>query len=441
MSDTAAESPLKRRHILAAVMGNALEFYDFVTYAFFSIQIGHAFFPRSTAYGGLMLSLALFMAGFATRPLGALILGAFADRRGRRPAMMISYVMMGAAVVMMALIPPWSAIGVAAPILAVAARMAQGFSLGGEVGSNTAFLSEACDPAQRGLVISWQGASQVIAGAAGSLVGVALAATLTAATFDAWGWRIAFLLGAATLPFGIWLRRGLPETLHAEDRGVAGAVATAGAETRMAAASRHRRLLVLGVLIMATGSIATYIFNYIATYAQATLHMPAASGLLSELVLLAVSGGVLLFGGWLSDRIGRRPVMVWGNLGFLLLIGPMFAWLSAARSELVLVIAPTILAVFANVTGGPIYATLCESLPKSIRGAGFALVYSVGVAIAGGTTQFIVTWLLHVTGDPMAPAWYMIGAAAVAQVCFIMLKESAPIRLRPAAPSPALAVA
>lgn len=415
-------------------MGNALEFYDFLTYAFFSIQIGHAFFPGSGAYGGLMLSLAVFMAGFVTRPVGALVLGAMADRRGRRPAMMLSYTLMGASILAMALIPPFSVIGVAAPILAVVSRMAQGFSLGGEVGSNSAFLVEAASPARRGLIVSWQGASQYIAGTAGSLAGFALTALMPSDLFDAYGWRIAFLLGAATLPFGLWLRRGLPETLHAPDTLHGRAAAEPAPPSRLRLAARHWRLFALGLVYLAASSIGTYVLIYFATYAQNTLHMRVASGLASEVVIDAVSACVLLLGGWLSDRVGRRPVMIWGNLGFLILIWPAFAWVSGARSTFALIAAPAILAFFANIGGGAFYALLGESIPKAIRGAGFAVTYAVAVAIAGGSTQLMVTWLLHLTGDPLAPAWYLIGATAAAQVAILMMKESAPAHARASAP-------
>src|ERR1700722_454725 len=233
---------MQRRHVVAVTIGNALEFYDFVTYTLFSIQIGHAFFPSQSAYGSLMLSLATFGAGFITRPIGAFVIGNYADRVGRRPAMLLSFVLMGCAIVGMALIPTYATIGMAAPILAVLARMTQGFSLGGEIGSNTAYLTEAAAPRNRGMVVSWQGASQnvaVTAGGpggggvtswvpAGGLVGVALTSWMPAASLDAYGWRIAFLLGAITVPFGLWLRSSLPETLHT----AAAAPAATGAQAQ-----------------------------------------------------------------------------------------------------------------------------------------------------------------------------------------------------------------
>jgi MFS family permease len=408
-------------------LGNALEFYDFLTYAFFSIQIGRAFFPTQSAYGSLMLSLATFGSGFVTRPIGALVIGSFSDRVGRRPAMILSYSLMGASIVALALIPPFLVIGVAAPVLAICIRMIQGFSLGGEVGCSTAFLMEASSPGRRGLVVSWQGASQFTAAAAAGLVGLGLTRLLAPPAFEAYGWRIAFLLGAVTLPFGLWLRRSLPETLHDPE---AGPHVVREGEARLHTAWRYRRIIILGLIVLGSGTIGTYIFQYIATYAQATLHMPASSGFAAELIGYTLSIGALLAGGWVSDRIGRRPVNICANLALLVLIYPVFLWITTARSDLSLVLGVAVLSVVANFSGGSIFAALSESLPKAIRGGGFAVVYAVSISALGGTTQLVVTWLIHVTGNPIAPAWYLIGATAMGQIAFLLMPESAPVKSR-----------
>jgi MFS transporter, MHS family, citrate/tricarballylate:H+ symporter len=419
--------PMQRRHIIAVTAGNALEFYDFVTYAFFSIQIGHAFFPAQSAYGSLMLSLATFGAGFVTRPIGAFVIGNYADRAGRRPAMMLCFVLMGCAIVGMAVIPTYATIGIAAPILAVLARMTQGFSLGGEIGSNTAYLTEAAAPQNRGMVVSWQGASQNIAFTAGGLVGVVLSSWMPAASLDAYGWRIAFLLGAITVPFGLWLRSTLPETLHAAAAAPAGAGAEA--ESRFALARRHWRILACGLGYLASATIGTYIFTYIVTYAQATMHLSARVG------FIAAAGGNLLgipvtvFAGWLSDRHGRRPVNIWGNLLFLLLIYPTFAWIAASHSEFSFITGMIYLNAITGISLASFYASLAESLPKSIRVTGFGITYSIAIAAFGGTTQLVVTWLIHVTGNPIAPAWYLTGAVAIGQIAVMLMPESAPIKL------------
>jgi MHS family citrate/tricarballylate:H+ symporter-like MFS transporter len=421
-----ARPALKRRHVAAATIGNALEFYDFLTYAFFSIQIGHAFYPTQNAYSSIMLSLATFGAGFVTRPIGAFVIGAYADRVGRRSAMMLCFVLIGVSIVAMALIPTYATIGIAAPILAVLARMLQGFSLGGEVGSNSAYLMEAAATNRRGFTLAWQGASQNIALIAGSLVGTILTMVLPPAALDAYGWRIAFLLGAVAVPFGLWLRSNLPETLHAAEAGPAPAQA---GQSRLAQARGSWRIIVLGLVVLAAGTIGSYIFTYTVTYAQATLHMSARSGFLAELGINLISIPAVLLGGWLSDRHGRWPINVWGNLLFLLMIFPVFAWVVAARTELVLIIAMTALSAAASLNAGSFYASLAESLPKTIRGSGFGTVYAVSIAAFGGTTQLVVTWLIHVTGSAMAPAWYLIAATGIGQIAFMLIRESAPGRL------------
>ena len=195
-------------------LGNAIEFYDFVTYAFFAAQIGRAFFPSDIPGTSLLASLATFGAGFLTRPLGALVLGRLGDRIGRKPAMIASFALIGIGVTGLPLIPSYASIGIAAPILAICFRLIQGFALGGEVGPSTAFLMEAAPPLRRGFYISLQATSADVAVMVAGLVGVGLASLLDAAALDSWGWRVALLAGAIIIPFGLVLRRTLGETLQ-----------------------------------------------------------------------------------------------------------------------------------------------------------------------------------------------------------------------------------
>ena len=208
------EKLLAGRAVLGATIGNALEFYDFVTYSFFAIQIGRAFFPSENPFTSLMLSVATFGAGFVTRPIGALVIGTYSDRVGRRPAMILSFALMGSAIIALALTPSYDTIGIAAPILVITIRLVQGFSLGGEVGPTTAYLMEAAPDDKRGVAVSWQPVSQLIAATTGALVGVILSEIMAPESLDLYGWRIAFLIGAITLPFGLWVRNRMPETLH-----------------------------------------------------------------------------------------------------------------------------------------------------------------------------------------------------------------------------------
>jgi len=280
------------RAAFAATIGNMLEFYDFITYAFFAIQIGHAFFPAQSEYGSLMLSLATFGAGFVTRPIGGIVLGIYSDRVGRRPAMLVSFALMGGAILVLALTPSYGSIGMAAPIIAILARMVQGFALGGEVGPTTAYLMEIAPPERRALVVAWQPTSQEIAATAGALVGVILSKTMAPEMLDSIGWRVAFLIGAACLPIGLWMRRSLPETIvqseHAE---------RAERTSHLALARRHVRVIAFAVMILASGAISTYVTQYMTTYAQNTLHVAAPLAFTVSLVSNALGIAGALLGG------------------------------------------------------------------------------------------------------------------------------------------------
>lgn len=392
---------------------------------FFSIQIGRALFPSGSAYASLMLSLATFGAGFVTRPIGAIVIGAYSDRVGRKPAMLLCFTLIGASIVMMALIPSYATIGIAAPILAVIARMAQGFSLGGELGSNTAYLLEAAPVEERGLAVSWQAASQMAAIVVGSLVGAILSSVMPPALLDAYGWRIAFLLGAVTLPFGLWLRANLPETLH-----LAEAVATAPATgTRLEQAARAWKVLAIGLVVLCGIGISNYVQLYFVTYAQDTLGMSGIAAFWGTMLASILAFGASLYGGALSDRIGRRPVNLAVTFIYLLSVYPVFYAIIETRSSLAMVIGICVITVLGNAGIGAFYAGMAELLPKTIRGSGFGASYAVAMAVCGGTTQLVVTWLIHVTGSAYAPAWFLSATLAVWFVAAWLMPESAPRKL------------
>jgi len=414
-----------KRAAFAATIGNMLEFYDFITYSFFAIQIGHSFFPVQSEYSSLMLSLATFGAGFVTRPIGGIVLGIYSDRVGRRPAMLLSFALMGAAILVLALTPSYNTIGLAAPVIAIAARMVQGFALGGEVGPTTAYLIEIAPPERRALVVAWQPTSQEIAATTGALVGVILSRTMTPEGLDAYGWRIALLIGAACLPFGLWMRKTLPETIPQ----AASNVASGEASGHVVLARRHARLIGLAVMILAGGTISTYVTQYMTTYAQNTLHVASTLAFAVSLVSNGLQIIGALLGGWLADRYGRKPVMVLPQLVTLMLTYPAFLWIAHSPGELSLLAGFGMLSLIGSLPYTAFYATFTEALPQNIRGGVFATVYAVAIASFGGTAQLVVTWLLHVSGNPLAPSWYLLLAASVGLIAMSLMPETAPIKI------------
>jgi MFS transporter, MHS family, citrate/tricarballylate:H+ symporter len=414
-------TPLIGRATLAVTIGNMLEFYDFITYSFFAIQIGHTFFPSQGPFGSLMLSLATFGVGFVTRPIGGIVIGTYSDRAGRRPAMILSFTMMGCAIIVLALTPSYAQIGVAAPVIAILARMVQGFSLGGEVGPTTAYLMESAAPDRRGLAVSWQPASQEIAATAGALVGVLLSHFMSEEALSSYGWRIAFLLGAASLPFGLWLRAGLPETVNLTE-----AAESKAAGKRLGIMRANARIIILGLLILASGTIATYVTQYMTTYAENTLHVGTDLAFGTSVVSNALSFVAALGGGWLADRFGRWPVMVWPQLAALLLTYPIFLWIVETRSAMSLLGGFGFLSLVGSIPYSAFYVALAEGLPQNIRGGAFATIYAVAIATFGGTAQLVVAWLTHATGNALAPAWYMLLATAVGLVAMAMMRETRP---------------
>jgi MFS transporter, MHS family, citrate/tricarballylate:H+ symporter len=413
------------RAAFAATIGNMLEFYDFITYSFFAIQIGHTFFPAQNEYGSLMLSLATFGAGFVTRPIGGIVLGIYSDRIGRRPAMLLSFALMGGAILVLSLTPSYNSIGISAPIIIIIARMVQGFALGGEVGPTTAYLMEIASPERRALVVSWQPTSQEIAATAGALVGVILSKVMAPEALDSYGWRIAFLIGAACLPFGLWMRRRLPETIPQGDN-AAGVVERT---SHLTLARRHIRTILLATMILASGTIATYVTQYMTTYARNTLHVDSTLAFTVSLVSNGLGIAGALLGGWLADTYGRKPIMIWPQLVALLLTYPTFLWIVHDPGPMSLLFGFGVLSLIGSLPFTAFYATFTEALPQSIRGGVFATVYAVAIASFGGTAQLVVTWLLHISGNPLAPAWYLLLAAIVGLIAMSLMPETAPIKI------------
>ena len=412
---------LSTKAVVAVVIGNWLEFYDFLVFTFFAVMIGDAFFPGESEITRLLGALATFGVGFVTRPLGAAIIGPYADRVGRRAALTLTLLLMSVGSLMVALTPPYAQIGVAAPILLVVARLIQGFSCGGEVGPATTYLLEAAPPEKRAALTAWQAYSQQLAAIMGSGFGVILAATLSRDDLYAWGWRIPFLLGVAIAPVAFYIRRQLPETI-AESQTHRSTGAVLGELLR-----DHSRAVFFGVLIICGGTVSTYVFNYMTTYAITTLHLSAAIG-----SALAVTGNVAQIAGLALgvqiDRLGRKRMLVASRVIFLLMLYPLYQVLTSAGASTAAIFTANMLGNLVYAVGiGAVYAFMAEAFPQSVRSSGLSILYATGVAVFGGTTQFVVAWLIKVTGDPMVPAWYQIAATFVSIAGILLLVPHAEV--------------
>ncbi len=410
--------------IFAAVLGNALDFYDFIIYSAFAIQIGATFFPQRSAYASLMLSLAVFGAGFLSRPLGALVIGRYADTSGRRPAMLLSFALMGLSVLGLALLPGYATLGLTAPALALVARLVQGFAVGGEIGANTAFLAESAPSRHRTLVVSMQSVSQVIAMAAGGAIGAWLTHRFSAPQLQLYGWRIAVGLGATLLPVGLWLRRRLPETLtHTLETPLSSASLAAPPSTTPPGALR---VGLLGAICISAFTIRTYVVLYLATYAQQTLHMAPKPFFLATVYGQLGSALVIPVAALLSDRIGRRPIFLAGHVISLAVIYPVFAWVIRTHAPAAILVGLPLVSLTGSIGPSALLTSITEALPGRLRGTGFGLAYTLAVTLFGGTAQLILTWLLHITGAPIAIAWYLLGAGLIALVAMLAIPETRP---------------
>ncbi len=378
------------------MFGNLLEVFDFIAYGTFAVLIGRAFYPAHDPYVSLLLSVSTFGVGFLTRPLGALVVGLLADRHGRRAGMMVSLGLMGLGSLMIALLPGYASIGLAAPVLLVVARMIQGLAWGAEAGPATTYLIENAPPGRAGYYASWQAASQLLAVLAAGLVGLVSVRLIGEPAMAAWGWRIPFALGVLVLPIGLVLRRGLPEAAPPAHGSRLRALGAAGPLT-----------LACALMLVVAGTVSQYFLNYITTYALTVLHLPQSVSLLGTVIGGVAGTLAALAGGLLSDRTGRFPIVVLPRLLLGLGIVPMLLALQAVPGAWMFGLVTALIAILQVGSFAASLVLLCELFPPEIRSTGFGLLYAVGIALFGGTAQIVFTWAIHVTGDPTAPAWYL----------------------------------
>jgi MFS family permease len=428
-----ATQPVKRashaKAIAAITLGNGLEFFDFTIYSFFATIIGKLYFPVEGQLAQLMLAVGTFGVGFIMRPVGGVVLGGYADRAGRKAAMSLTLWLMTLGSAIIAFAPTYAAIGVAAPLLVILARLIQGFALGGEIGASTSLLMEYGSDKSRGFYGSWQFVSQGLNTVCGSLLGVALAATLSSAALESWGWRVPFVIGMAMGPIGIYIRRHLDETLPGAQEGAASTrnVADVPASQPVRKLFRdHSRVITMGVLTTIGGTAANYIvLFYLSTYAIRILHLPMSSALWAAWTAAVVTVICSPFAGALSDRVGRKRVLWISRVLLIVAVYPAFMAINAVPTVPVLLSVVAGLAVLVAFTAVPNIVMLPELFPRAIRATGMSIVYCLGVSIFGGFAQFFATWLIQLSGSNLAPAWYLIGCSLVSLLPLPFMRETA----------------
>jgi MHS family proline/betaine transporter-like MFS transporter len=389
------------RVIVAASVGNALEWYDFIVFGFFAPQIAGAFFPGDS----LRLTFATFGASFLARPLGAAVIGAYADRHGRRAALSLSIWLMALGTLLMVVMPRYASIGATASFGILAARLIQGFSAGGEFGGATALMIEHA-PRRAGFFGSFQNTTQSIAAILGSLIGWVLSFSLPHASLAEWGFRLPFVLGLLVAPVGLYVRRHVPETANLPDRGQQ-------ASSLQVLLRLYLGRVLLGASTIAAGTASTYMAIYLPTYAQRHLHLASSSSFAATMAVACVPLLVTPLAGHVSDLRGRLLPMLWGSGLLLLLSYPAFLLVVAHPTATMLGCVLVVLTMLRSTYAAPMPALLGEMFPAEVRGVGMSLSYTLGVISFGGFAQLLLESLIERTGDASVPGYYLAFTAAV----------------------------
>ena len=410
----AAPAPGTFKVIAAASIGNALEWYDILVYGYFAVTISHLFFPTVDQTLSLLLALGTFGVSYLVRPLGAIVLGAYADRAGRKASMLASIVLMTIGTGLMVVIPTYASIGILAPIAVLLARLLQGFAVAGEFGSATAFLVEQTTH-RKGFFASFQWFGQGIAAVLASFFGVVLTSALTPDQLQSWGWRVPFLFGLLIGPIGLYIRRQLNESPEFLDT-----VPTKAPVSDLLTSQWDRVLLAIGAVIISTS--ANYIILYMPTYAIKELHLPQMLGFIATLI----GGLILTFGapvfGHLSDSMGRIRIMGAVCVLFAVSAYPAFVLLVGHASLTSIVLIVCWLSLLKAAYSGILPAFMAELFPVQTRGTGIALSYNISVPIFGGFAPFIATWLIAETGSNLAPSFYLIVTSLLSLAVLVIIR-------------------
>jgi MFS transporter, MHS family, citrate/tricarballylate:H+ symporter len=410
-------SQSKLATVLRVTSGNFLEMFDFFLFGFYASYIAKTFFPLDNDFASLMLTFMTFGAGFLMRPLGAIVLGGYVDRVGRRQGLIVTLSIMACGTVLIAFVPGYATIGLAAPALVLIGRLLQGFSAGAELGGVSVYLSEMATPGNKGFYVSWQSGSQQVAIIFAAAIGYALNQYLSPAAITDWGWRVPFFIGCMIIPVIFVIRRSL-------------------AETEVFLAKKHHpgfaeivrdmlvnwRIVLAGTLLVVMTTVSFYLITvYTPTFGKNVLKLSAADSLIvtfavgvSNLIWLPLWGAV-------SDRIGRKPVLLGFTILTLLTAYPALAWLVAEPSFERMLAAELWLSFLYGSYNGAMVVTLTEVMPSDVRTAGFSLAYSLATALFGGFTPAISTALIELTGNKAAPGLWMSFAALCGLIATFML--------------------
>ena len=402
--------------VLRVTSGNFLEMFDFFLSGVFASYIAKAFFPLESQYASLLLTFVAFGAGFLMRPLGAIFLGAYVDRIGRRKGLIVTLSIMACGTVLIAFVPSYATIGIAAPLLVLIGRLLQGFSAGVELGGVSVYLSEMATPGHKGFYASWQSASQQVAIIVSAAFGFALNALLSPEQVDDWGWRIPFFVGCMIVPFVFFIRRSLQETDEFLARKHH---PTVGQIYRSILA--NWTIVLCGMMMVIMTTVSFYLITvYTPTFGKSVLKLSATDSLLVT-ICVGISNFFWLpvMGAW-SDKIGRKPILVGFSLLGLVSAYPALSWLAAEPTfGKMLAVELWLSFIYASYNGAMIVA-LTEVMPIGVRTSGFSLAYSLATTF-GGFTAAICTWLIATTGDNAAPGWWMSAAAACGLVGTLMV--------------------
>jgi len=416
------------RAVVRVSSGNFLEMYDFMVFGYYAAAIGRAFFPSGNEFASLMLSLMTFGAGFLMRPLGALVLGAYTDKHGRRAGLVLTLGLMSIGIVTIACTPGYATIGLLAPALVLAGRLLQGFSAGMELGGVSVYLSEIATPGNKGFYVSWQSASQQMAVVFAALLGVILTATLTPQSMTSWGWRVPLLVGCAIIPFLFRLRRSLEETgefLARRHRPSASEV--------LRSLASNWALVVIGTLMVTMTTVSFYMITaYTPTFGSAVLRLTSGDSLIVTLCVGASNLFWLPVMGAMSDRIGRRPLLVGCTLLMIVTAYPAMLWLVDGPTFWKLLAVELWLSFLYGSYNGAMVVFLTEIMPVEVRTAGFSLAYSLATAIFGGFTPAISTYLIQQTGNRAVPGLWLSFAAVCGLVAALVARAqpaTAPVPL------------